>query len=126
VQTVSGKGRLEEHVFAPQFQAKTASRLWIVWLRFIFFSVPIFFFSFSISRSTFSQQRQCGFPLSLSSLAGTLSSSFLFCLCPFSRPCEERRLAPDAIYARTYRRFTVKPSAIFPVSGKRKVNKPAL
>jgi hypothetical protein len=133
VQTVSVTGRLEENVFAPQLQA--ASRLWIVWLRFIFFSYPIFFFFFfSISRSIFSQlrmtQRQCGSPLSLSSLAGTLSSSFptyIFpvCLCPFSRPCEEQRLPLDATYARTYRHFTVKPSAIFPVGGKRKVNKPA-
>jgi hypothetical protein len=71
-----------------QHHAKTASRLWIVWLRSIVLSYPIAFFFFS--RSIFSQLRvtlrQCVSSLSLSSLAGTLSSSFpnyIFSICLF-------------------------------------------
>jgi hypothetical protein len=51
--TVPATGRLEEHVFATPCKAKTASRLWIVWLRSIFLSYTISFFFFS--RSIFSQ-----------------------------------------------------------------------
>jgi hypothetical protein len=104
VQTVPATGRLEEHVLAPQFKAKTASRLWIIWLRFIFLLCPFFFFFFFSSQffSTATDDATAmWFPLSLSSLAGTLSSSFLFCL-------------SDARYERSYRHFTVKPSVIFP------------
>jgi hypothetical protein len=68
--------------------------------------------------------RQCVSLLSLSSLAGTLSSSsklHLFCLSFLSsRPCENQRLPPDATNALIYRHFTQKLIEIFPFGGNRK------
>jgi hypothetical protein len=70
LQTVPATGRLEEHVFAPSCKAKTASRLWIVWLRFIFLLHPFFFFFFSISLQLRMTQRQCGFHFHFRDLPG--------------------------------------------------------
>jgi hypothetical protein len=119
-------GRLEEHVFAPQFQGKTASRLWIVWLRSIFFSYPIFsfFFLLLLSFYLFSATSDV---TAMSFLTFTfvtcrdiiffLSKLHLFCLSLLSsRPCEDQLLPPDATNAWTYRHFPENHLKFFPLA----------